>query len=66
MNAEHDPLAKFGIDAIDLRWTLKDIDAKRKWMINQAHLAQLMELDLVEIRDDVPLTVAGRSAVCQT
>ena len=26
---ETDPLAQFGLDAIDLRWTLKDIAAKR-------------------------------------
>ena len=26
---QDDPLAQFGLDAIDLRWTLKDIDSKR-------------------------------------
>jgi hypothetical protein len=30
----NDPLAQFGLDAIDLRWTLNA--AKRLWMINRA------------------------------
>jgi hypothetical protein len=30
MNDETDPLAQFGLDAIDLRWTLKDIASKRR------------------------------------
>jgi hypothetical protein len=29
MENETDPLAQFGLDAIDLRWTLEDIAAKR-------------------------------------
>ncbi len=61
MENETDPLAHFGLDAIDLRWTLKDIAAQRRWMINKEHLAQLIDLGLVEMRDDVPhLTVAGQ------
>ena len=51
---ETDPLAQFGLDAIDLRWTLKDIAGKRSLMVNQQHLAQLIELGLVEMREDVP------------
>jgi hypothetical protein len=43
MKNETDPLAHFGLDAIDLRWTLKDIAAKRSWMINKQHLAQLID-----------------------
>ena len=43
MEHETDPLAHFGVDAIDLRWTLKDIAAKRSWMINKQHLAQLID-----------------------
>ena len=39
MENETDPLAQFGLDAIDLRWTLKDIATKRSWMINKQHLA---------------------------
>ena len=60
---ETDSLAQFGLDAIDLRWTLKDIAAERTLMVNKQHLPQLIELGLVEIREDVPhLTVAGENA----
>jgi hypothetical protein len=63
MENETDGLAHFGLDAIDLRWTLKDIAAKRSWMINKQHLLQLIELGLVEMREDVPhLTIAGQNA----
>jgi hypothetical protein len=60
-----DPLAQFGLEAIDLRWTMKDIASKRWHMpLNQAHLAKLIELELVEIRDERPvLTIAGQNAV---
>ena len=58
----NDPLAPFGLDAIDLRWTLKDIASKRKWIINKAHVAKLIKLGLVEMREDVPhLTVVGQN-----
>jgi hypothetical protein len=61
MENDEDPLAQFGIDAIDLRWTLKDIAAKRSWIINEAHVSKLTELDLVEMRDGKPfLTIAGQ------
>jgi hypothetical protein len=61
---EADPLAQFGLDAIDLRWTMKDIAAKRTWMINQEHVAKLIELGLVEMREGIPyLTVAGQNTV---
>jgi hypothetical protein len=64
MENEQDRLAEFGLDAIDLRWTLKDIAAKRTWIINQQHFAQLIDLVLVEIREDVPhLTIAGQNTV---
>jgi hypothetical protein len=64
MENETDPLAHFGLGAIDLRWTLKDIAAKRAWIINKQHLAQLIDLDLVEMRDDTPyLTVTGQNTV---
>jgi len=56
MQDEGDPLEQFGLEAIDLRWTLKDIVAKR-WMItpiNPDHLKRLMDLGLVEMRDDRP------------
>ena len=61
---ETDPLSQFGLDAIDLRWTLKDIAAKRNLLVNKQHLAQLTELGLVEMREDVPhLTIAGQNTV---
>ncbi len=64
MENEQDPLARFGLDAVDLRWTLKDIAAKRSWLINKDHLAQLVDLGLVEMRDEQPrLTVPGQNAV---
>jgi hypothetical protein len=63
---EADPLAQFGLDAIDLRWTLKDIDSKRTLVINKDHLPKLIELGLVEMREGTPhLTTAGQSAAWQ-
>jgi hypothetical protein len=63
MQDHDDPLSKFGLEAIDLRWTLKDIIARR-WLltpINPQHLAKLIELGLVEMRDDEPcVTTAGQ------
>jgi len=64
MNNEADPLTQFGLDAIDLRWTMRDIAAKRSWMINKEHLAKLIGLGLVAMRADVPyLTPAGQNTV---
>ena len=61
MENETDPLAQFGLDAIDLRWTLMDIAARRSRLISKQHLAQLVELGLVEMQEDVPyLTIAGQ------
>jgi len=61
---ETDPLVQFGLDAIDLRWTLKDIAAKRNLLVNKQHLAQLTELGLVEMPEDVPhLTIAEQNTV---
>lgn len=63
MNADDDPLARFGLDAIDLRWTLKDVASRRNWLINRDHLLKLVDLGLVEMREDVPhLTAAGEKA----
>ena len=63
MENEPDPLAQFGLDAIDLRWTLKDIAGKRHLMTNKQHLAKLIDLGLVEMREDTPcLTIAGQNA----
>lgn len=64
MNDEPDPLAQFGLEAIDLRWTLRDIAARRSWMINKEYLAKLIELGLVAMREDTPyLTTTGQNAV---
>ena len=64
--SKNDPLAQFGLDAIELRWTLKDIAASRIWLIRQDHLPKLIELGLVEMREDTPyLTVAGQNAAWQ-
>jgi hypothetical protein len=64
MQNDEDPLAQFGLDAIDLRWTMKDVAAKRWAMLNQDHVAKLIDLGLVEMRDDRPiLTSAGQNIV---
>jgi hypothetical protein len=64
MENEPDSLAQFGSDAIDLRWALKDIAAHRTLLINKQHVAQLIDLGLVEMREDVPrLTISGQNAV---
>ena len=64
MSNEADPLARFGLEAIDLRWTMKDIAAKRWLMLNQEHVERLIDLGLVEMRDDRPvLTIAGENTV---
>ena len=66
MSNDEDPLEQFGLDAIDLRWTMKDIDAKRWAMLNQDHVAKLIDLGLVEMRDDRPvLTIVGQNTVWQ-
>ena len=63
MTGEADPLAQFGLEAIHLKWTLRDIAARRSKMINQDHLAKLLELELVALREGVPyLTPAGQTA----
>ena len=63
---QDDPLAQFGLDAIDLRWTLKDIDSKRTLVINKDHLPKLIELGLVEMREGTPcLTTVGQIAAWQ-
>ena len=54
-----------GVDplrAIDLIWTLRDINARRSLLPpDPDHLRELIELGLVEMREDVPaLTNEGR------
>jgi hypothetical protein len=64
---ENDPLRDLDLrQAIDLRWTLRDIKAKR-WKlspINPSHLETLKERGLVEMRnDELVLTNAGFDAI---
>lgn len=65
--AENDPLRDLDIkEAIDLRWTLRDIKAKR-WKlspIDPTHLEKLKAMGLVEMRnDELVLTNAGFDAI---
>jgi hypothetical protein len=53
-------------ETIDLRWTLRDIRAKR-WKLsplNPSHLEKLKSMNLIETDDDEPaLTKAGLDAL---
>ncbi len=65
--AENDPLRDLDSrEAIDLRWTLRDIKAKR-WKlspIDPTHLEKLKAMGLVELRnDELVLTSAGFDAI---
>jgi hypothetical protein len=63
-NEKNDPLAEFGLDAIDLQWTIKDIAVKRTWLINQQRVEKLVALGLAEMREGIPyLTIAGQNTV---
>ena len=57
------PFAQFGLEkAISLRWTLRDIQARRLKLspVSDEDLKTLTGLGLVELRDDGPaLTPAG-------
>jgi hypothetical protein len=61
------PFADLDLErAIALRWTLRDIKAKRLKLspISDADLGALIDLGLVEMRDDAPvLTNAGHAAL---
>jgi hypothetical protein len=62
-----DPLSNLDLQqSIDLRWTLRDILAKR-WLlcpVNPSHLEKLTAMGLVEMRDDEPaLTKSGLEAL---
>jgi hypothetical protein len=64
---ETDPFRDLDVqERIDLRWTLRDIRAKR-WKlspIDPSHLEKLKLMGLVEMRDDDPvLTNAGLNAI---
>ena len=67
MTDNEDPFSDLDVQqTIDLRWTLRDIKAKR-WKlspINPSHLEKLMAMGLVEMRNDdsVP-TNSGLDAI---
>jgi hypothetical protein len=67
MTDNPNPLAEFDLDrAIELRWTLRDIEAKRLKLspVSDADLRALIDLGLVEMRDDTPvLTNVGHDAL---
>ena len=68
MTDQHTPFAHLGLErAIALRWTLRDIKAKRLKLspANPVDLAALSELGLIELRDDdLPvLPQAGHDAL---
>jgi hypothetical protein len=63
MTDEQNPFSDLDLQqAIELRWTLRDIKAKR-WVlssIHPAHLQTLIAMSLVEIQNDYPvLTNSG-------
>jgi hypothetical protein len=68
LKVSDDPFSDLDLQqSIDLRWTLRDIKAKR-WVltpIDPSHLSKLMSLGLVEIgHEDRPiLTGAGLDAI---
>jgi hypothetical protein len=59
----HNPFAELGLErAIGLRWTLRDIQARRLKMspVSDEDQAVLKDLGLIEVRDEGPvLTQAG-------
>jgi hypothetical protein len=67
MTDNSDPLAHFTLErAIALRWTLRDIKAKRTKLspVSESDLRTLLELGLIEMRDDEPvLTNPGHAAL---
>jgi hypothetical protein len=67
MTDNQNPLAYLDLErAIALRWTLRDIKAKRLKLspVSDVDLRALIELGLIEVRDDAPvLTNAGHAAL---
>jgi hypothetical protein len=67
MTDNSNPFADLTLErAIALRWTLRDIKAKRTKLspVGEGDLRALMELGLVEMRDDGPvLTNAGHAVL---
>jgi hypothetical protein len=67
MTDNSNPFAEFDLErVIALRWTLRDIKAKRLKLspVSDGDLRALIDMGLVEMRDDVPvLTNAGHDAL---
>jgi hypothetical protein len=67
MTDQNTPFARYPLErAIALRWTLRDIKAKRLKLspVGAADLTALAELGLIEMRDEEPvLTQAGHNAL---
>ena len=67
MTNNQTPFAHLGLErAISLRWTLRDIKAKRLKLspVSESDLTTLTDLGLIEMREDVPvLTPAGHDAL---
>jgi hypothetical protein len=67
MTDNQKPLADLDLErAIALRWTLRDIKAKRLKLspVSGGDLRALIDLGLVEMRDDAPvLTQTGHAAL---
>lgn len=67
MTDNQTPFAHLGLErAIALRWTLRDIKAKRLNLspVSASDLNTLTELGLIEMRDEVPvLTQAGHDVL---
>ena len=67
MTDESDPFNGLDLqEAIDLRWTLRDIRARR-WKLsplNASHLEKLKSMNLIEMHgDELALTKAGLDAI---
>jgi hypothetical protein len=67
MTDNQNPFANFDLErAIGLRWTLRDIKARRLKLlpVSDLDLRALIDLGLVELRDDAPvLTNAGHAVL---
>jgi hypothetical protein len=67
MTNANNPFAQFDLErTIGLRWTLRDIKAKRLKMspVSAADLSTITDLGLIEMQDDVPvLTNAGHAVL---
>ena len=60
------PFAELGLErAIGLRWTLRDIQARRLRMspVSGEDLRILAELGMIEVRDEVPVLTPAAIAV---